>query len=259
MSEIPIKSVKRVFEILELFDRERSPLGAKKVADALGYPLMSTHELLKSMQHLGYAEYDVIQRAYAPSFSIAELVDWTRNFVERETDILDFMGVANRETRETVNLSRRINANVKIIHGLETLQPVGVSVKIGTEMPVANSLTGLCSLACMDEARFEEFIKRYRKIGERQFKSFNKDVFSHIRGELLEYGAVCKCDLFVEGIGAVCMPVLAKSTGEALVIGIVGPSERIRQNQAQHRKTLKRLSKQFSLDTPWPIRLQENR
>lgn len=253
MSEIPIKSVRRVFEILELFDRERLPLGAKKIADTLGYPLMSTHELLKSMHNLGYAEYDVVQRAYAPSFSIAELVDWTRNFVERETDILDFMGVTNRESRETVNLSRRINANVKIIHGLETLQAVGVSVKVGTEMPVANSLTGLCSLACMEERQFDEFIKRYKKIGDKQFKSFNTKIFESVRGELQEYGTVCKCDLFVEGIGAVCMPVLAKSTGEALIIGVVGPSERIRQNQIQHRKALNRLSKQFQLETPWSL------
>lgn len=253
MSEIPIKSVRRVFEILELFDRERLPLGAKKIADTLGYPLMSTHELLKSMHYLGYAEYDIAQRAYAPSFNIAELVDWTRNFVERETDILDFMGVANRESKETVNLSRRISATVKIIHGLETLLPVGVSVKIGTEMPVANSLTGMCSLACMEERQLDEFIKRYTKIEGKQFKSFDAKVFASIQSELQEYGTVCKRDLFVDGIGAVCMPVLAKSTGEALVIGVVGPSERIYQNHIGHRKTLKRLSKQFQLDTPWPL------
>lgn len=254
MSDIPIKSVRRVFEILELFDQERVALSAKAVADKLGYPLMSAHELLKSMQHLGYADYDTNRRAYIPSYNIAKLVDWTLDFLERENDILDFMALVNRETRETINISRLIDDHVKIIHGIETLEPVGVSVKVGTEMPAVNSLTGICALACLPEDEFEKFLNKLNSRNPKDAKSINRSRLIKIREELESFGTASRSDLFVEGIGAVCVPVIAKTNGEPLIIGVVGPSERIKQRHRAHRATLKRLIQQFGIETFWKLR-----
>lgn len=254
MADIPIKSVRRVFEILELFDKKRMPLTAKEIAETLEYPLMSAHELLKSMLHLGYAEYDTVQRAYVPSFAIAGVVDWTRDFLDREKDILDFMTVLNRETRETTNLSRRIYTHVKIIHGLETTQPVGVSVTVGTEMPVFQSLTGFCAMACLELSDFDEFVERFKKVSTEKGKPFDRSLYNGVCEELHEFGSVFRKDIFVEGIGAVCVPVRTKTTGETLVVGVVGPSERIQQHEHKHRKTLKRLAGNFDIDTHWKLK-----
>lgn len=253
MSEIPIKSVRRIFEILQLFDLERKGLSAKSVADKLEYPLMSTHELLKSMHHLGYADYDAARRLYAPSHNIAKLVDWTRDFLDRETAVLDFIMAVNRETRETINLSRLTNDHVKIIHGLETPQPVGVSVKVGTEMAAVGSLTGMCALACLDQDEFDDFLSRFNKkhLGA---GVLNRVRFKKIRDELAEFGTAFRADLFIEGIGAVCLPVRAKTTHEPLVIGVVGPSERIKRAHRAHRATLKRIISSFDVTPVWKLR-----
>lgn len=254
MADIPIKSVRRVFEILELFDKKRMPLTAKEIAEILEYPLMSAHELLKSMLHLGYVEYDSAHRAYVPSFAIAEVVDWTRDLLDRERDILDFMTVLNRETMETTNLSRRIYTHVKIIHGLETRQPVGVSVAVGTEMPAFQSLTGFCAMACLEPDDFKEFVERFKKVSAEQGKPFDQGVYDGVYEELCEFGSVFRKDIFVEGIGAVCVPIRTKTTGETLIVGVVGPGERIQQHERKHRKVLKRLIANFGIDTHWRLK-----
>lgn len=254
MSEIPIKSVRRIFEILELFDQERRPLAAKEVADRLEYPLMSAHALLKSMHHLGYADFDAPKWTYTPSRDFLDVLDWTRDFLDRETDILDFVAALNRETLETINLSRRVSGQIKILHGLETLQPVGVSVKVGTEMPVAQSLTGLSALACLGAGEFDQFLARLKKNDSKQAKAFDHRLMDEVAEELNEYGTVSQCDVIVEGIGAVCLPIRAKTTGEILVIGVVGPSDRIKQNNRQHRRVLKRLASDFNIETCWKLK-----
>lgn len=254
MSEIPIKSVRRIFEILELFNEERRPLGAKEIADRLGYPLMSAHALLKSMHHLGYADFDAPKWTYTPSRAFMDVLDWARDFLDREVDIIDFMAAINRETKETINLSRRSNAQVKILHGLETLQPIGVSVTVGTEMPVTQCLTGLTSLACLRSDELGAFLNRLKKTDPKQARGFRADLFDDVAAELETYGTVARGDLFVEGIGAVCMPISAKTTGETLIVGIVGPSDRIRQNELQHRRALKRLVSSFDVEPYWKLK-----
>lgn len=248
MSSIPIKSVQRIFEILEYFDQQRRPLTAKEVADHFGYPLMSAHALLKSMNHMGYADFDAPKWAYMPSRKFMDVMDWARDFLDRETNILDFADALNRETRETVNVSRRNGQTVRILHGLETRQPIGVSVQVGTEMSATRSLTGLTALACLEPNELETIIKRLKKTAPKEAKAFDRSFFGSIREELLETGSVLRCDVFIEGIGAICTPVLAETTGETLIVGIVGPSDRVTAAAAAHRKTLKRMISHFKIE-----------
>ncbi|HXC55894.1 MAG TPA: helix-turn-helix domain-containing protein [Rhizomicrobium sp.] len=52
-----IKSAVRVFEVLELFERERRPLTLKDICGAFGYAPSSGAALLKSLVALGYLDY----------------------------------------------------------------------------------------------------------------------------------------------------------------------------------------------------------
>ncbi len=247
MSEIPIKSVKRVFEILEYFDQQRRPLAAKEVAAKLGYPLMSAHALMKSMHYLGYLDFDQPDWTYTPSRNFLDVLDWAYDFLERETEILDLIKAVNHETKETVNLSRRTQAHVKILHGHETLEVVGVSVKAGTEMPITQSLTGLTALACLSKREFTTTWSRLERSNPEYIQLFDRELLDQISTELAACGTVAGYDFFVDGISAVCMPVKAKMTKETLIIGVVGPTNRIRSNETAHRNTLVKLANEYGV------------
>ncbi|MEO1244176.1 MAG: hypothetical protein AAFX56_00715 [Pseudomonadota bacterium] len=68
-----------------------------------------------------------------------------------------------------------------------------------------------------------------------------------VKQELVSRGSVARGDLFIQGIGAVCVPVEAQYSGEALVIGVVGPSDRISQHESEHRDALDRVLTEFRI------------
>lgn len=254
MSDSIIKSVRRVFEILEYFDNERRPLAAKEVSKELGYPLMSAHQLLKSMSQLGYLDFDAPKWTYMPSRSFTTILKWVPDIIERETAILDFANALNRETRETVNISRLIGTNVRIIHGLESVHMVGVSVRVGTVMPAGNSLTGLVALASLDDKAFSEYLDYISSAAPTQRAEFDKARLDQVRKDLAEVGTAAKNDLLIEGVGAVCLPVRTLASQETLVIGVVGPSNRISAKAAHHHKIIAKLAKQFGIKSAFKLR-----
>ncbi|WP_432201779.1 IclR family transcriptional regulator [Erythrobacter sp. W53] len=249
MAENTIKSVRRVFEILELFDKERQPLAAKDIAKKLGYPLVSAHALLKSMHELGYADFDAPSWTYIPSRNFIAVLDWVPDLLERERNLLDFVEALNRQTMETVNVSRRVNTQIRIMHGLESIHTVGVNVRVGAMMPVTGSLTGLTALAGMPDDERGEFLDRLVRDDPAQAEGIDRAVLQSIVDELKSVGTATKSDVFIPGVGAVCFPVYTKDEREQLVIGVVGPTDRISQSGSDYRKAVKQLVKEYHIKT----------
>src|SRR5262245_11133681 len=71
-----VKSAIRTLEILEYFDEVRQPLNVVSVAVALGYPQSSTAALLRSLTAMGYLQYNLRQRTYAPTDRVPFLGSW---------------------------------------------------------------------------------------------------------------------------------------------------------------------------------------
>lgn len=255
MSTEPIKSVRRVFEILELFNQERCPLSANAISKRLNYPLTSAHALLKSMHDLGYAAFDPSTWAYTPSPDAAALLDWVRDSLSTETAIMECVSALSYETRETINVSRPIDTNVRIIFGLESAHNVGVSVKVGTLMPATRSLTGLASLSCLSRSELDAFLDRLPDTDPEQARQLQRKSVVAAVEEFRRNGMLMKCDLFVQGIGAVCTPVLTASGHNTLIIGIVGPSDRVIENSHAYSTSLRRLLKKHGVKTAHRIRV----
>ncbi len=200
------------------------------------------------MQQLGYADFDPPTWTYVPSPVFATLLDWVRDFLTREVRLLEFVAALNSDTRETINISRRASSKVRIMHGLESIHSVGVSVKPGTVMPVTQSLTGLTALATMGLRECNEFLEDLKVNDPRQAESVKPELIKSIREEFLQNGMVKRCDVFITGIGALCLPVNMASSNEILVVGVVGPSDRIEANQTAYRDSVKRLVKEHGID-----------
>ncbi len=252
MAENTIKSVRRVFEILELFDKERKPLAAKDIAKRLGYPLVSAHALLKSMHELGYADFDQPTWTYIPSRNFISVLDWVPDLLERERNLLDFVEALNRQTLETVNISRQVNTQIRIMHGVESVHTVGVNVRVGAMMPITGSLTGLTALGGMPSDERIEFLERLESDDPKQYSGFDNRLLDHVVDQLELRGHATQADIFITGVGAVCFPVYTMDKRERLVIGVVGPSDRVIANEVEYRKAIKQLAKEYNIKTVYP-------
>ncbi len=253
MSTIPIKSVRRVFEILEMFAREKRPLSAKEISDRLEYPLMSAHALMKSMHSMGYLDFGNPKWAYSPSRKFLGVLDWCREQLDRDNDLIDFAENLNEITGETINLSRQFGFAVKIIFGLETRLPVGVSVSVGTEMPLTKSLTGLTALSCMTNEQLGLFLPKLRRHDPEQAKQYSAQLIDETRRQLDKWGMVTMCDVYVDGIGAVCFPVRSGLGEQLIVLGVVGPSARIAEKESEHRQTIRKLARKHGIKSVFPL------
>lgn len=249
MSDKIVKSVRRVFEVLELFGREQRPLPAVDVARKLEFPLTSTHAILKSMRALGYLSYEESTWSYFPAHTLPNLVEWVRDSIAGEIDLLDFLTALSRQTGETINLSRRINDEVKIIYGLESSHPVGVFVSMGTLMPIGGSLTGLTALACLDSPTRKELLETLRSSTDAARGAFDADQYASVSRSLRRDGMVMRCDVYIRGVGAICIPVMGMGIAEPLVVGIVGPSDRIKENETAYKRDAKTLIRKLRIRT----------
>lgn len=249
-----VKSVGRVFEVLELFNQERRPLAAVDVSRKLRIPLTSTHALLKSIKSLGYLTYDPNTWSYFPSQLLPDLVEWVRSSITGEAEIIDFLSALSRATRETINLSRRVNESVEIVFGLESSYPVGVSVSMGTVMPVTGSLTGIATLATLNKPGRETFFESLKTQDPDQHAALDVPLIEGIVRDIRRTGTVTRCDVLLRGIGATCLPVVPTDTPGPLIVGIVGPSDRIEAQKKDHRRLLRELVKKYGVQTQFPLR-----
>lgn len=254
MSFEPVKSVRRIFEILELFDDERRPLSANEIARRLDYPLTSAHALMKSMHALGYAEYDEETWSYLPARLLPNILEWVSDLLAQEPTLLRFLAALSHATQETINVSRLAGQHARIIYGLESTHPIGVSVKVGISMPATQSLTGIALLSALDNEARDSYFERLRSRAPGEYESINQPLLNSVFSEIKDRGAAIGCDFFVPGIGAICMPVQLSHTPQTIVVGIVGPSDRIKTHEQSHRNKLRALVADFEIQPVYRLR-----
>lgn len=250
-----VKSASRIFEILELFDQTKKAMPPVEIATKLGYPLASTHELLKTMAELGYFTYGDPKWAYKPSPKLPMVVDWVRDLAIENRRLNQFMSDLNEVTKETINLSRQLPHAIEIVKGLECIHEIGVSSRPGTEMVVTKSLTGLVSLAALSDEELENYLLELKMIEPVQFTELDIRLLQNIRNEVQQTGVAMRSDLAVRGIGAICFPVKIPGSNQVYVLGVVGPSERISQNSTSHHKAVKALVKEHKILVHYKINL----
>lgn len=254
MSFEPVKSVRRIFEILELFDEERRPLSANEIARRLNYPLTSAHALMKSMHALGYAEYDEETWSYLPARLLPNILEWVSDLLAQEPTLLRFLAALSHATQETINVSRLAGHQARIIYGLESTHPIGVSVKVGISMPATQSLTGITLLAALDDQQRDSYFERLKTRSPGEYLAIKRPVLNSVFAEIKERGAAIGCDFFVPGIGAICMPVRLTHSDQTIVVGIVGPSDRIKSHETSHRNNLRALVSDFEIQPLYRLR-----
>ncbi|MGJ8563082.1 MAG: IclR family transcriptional regulator [Alphaproteobacteria bacterium] len=242
-----VKSVSRVFEILELFETEKRPLTAAEIVKELNHPAASTHEILKTLVAKGYFSFGSPKWAYMPSMRFPGMLGWVEAYYNNELHLHNFMTALNHATKETINLSRVSDENAIIIKGLECLHEFGISSKPGSTMSVVGSITGLTYLASLPEVQRQGYLERLSIDDPGQYSQLDHGVLAGIVSDIKKDGTAMRADLSIEGIGALCFPVQSASTDEVFIIGVAGPSARIVKNSISHKEDVHRLAKKFGI------------
>lgn len=236
--ESVVKSVGRVFAILEAFARVQAPMTAIEIGRRLDYPASSTAALLKSMVALGYLSFDRVTRAYQPTILLGMLTRWVDAPLLGSAGLERLIDTLHRETGEMVIVATQTDLSMKYLLTRPGRFPVTFMAPAGMLRPLCGSGTGWAWLASRPDAEIAAIVARIDRaapagqgIDARQLH----DLLAQVRhqGYAASYGNV------IAGSGVIAM-ALPDSMGATLVVGIGGPVERLQRNETTIAATLRR-------------------
>lgn len=231
MSTVISKSVRRAFALLELFNRERRPLTATEIEQALKLPQASALVLAKELAELGYLTVDTDTRTYFPSERLLELTAWLAEAdlpVRRLRDLADEIA---RATSETTSLCARNGRFLQIEHYVPGTISGSILMPKGRAAPLPCSGAGRAVLATLGDEDVAGVIQEVAR-RDTQFPFKADDVWRDVRLARRK-GYLTSYDLMIPGIGAVAFPLPREAAGGHFALVIAATTPRIRETEAK--------------------------
>jgi DNA-binding IclR family transcriptional regulator len=232
-----VKSVGRVFEVLELFDRRREPLSATDVERSLGYPQSSTLALLKSMVKLGYLSFDQLDRRYLPTMRVASLGHWVEASFHGEGRLAALVDEIGTLTGETVCLSCRNDLVMQFTHVRLSTQGLILNVAPGAMAPLFRSAIGLCALGAHPDAAIRKLVQRFNRRTRNPADKVDTDKVLQSVHRAQATGYALRYETYIPGISAIAWLLRPETGGQPIVLSIGGPTDRVRHREASIIRT----------------------
>jgi DNA-binding IclR family transcriptional regulator len=112
----PVKSARRVVQLLEFFDDIRRGARVSEISASLSYPQSSTSILLKCLTELGYLEYNARNHTYLPTPRVTLLGSWLGHGPIRNGKIMRLLEELSEITGKTVILAAKNGIFSQYIH-----------------------------------------------------------------------------------------------------------------------------------------------
>jgi IclR family transcriptional regulator, KDG regulon repressor len=243
VSRAVVKSARRVFDVLELFDRERRPLALKDVCDAFSFAPSSGAAILKSLVALGYLDYDRGTRSYFPTMRIALLGRWVEGALFGEGAILRLMEHLHAATGETAMLATQSDLSAQYVHAVHADEPLQAAVPPGTLRPLATSGMGWLLLSRRSGAEIEALCRRIDiESGKRVDRAALRRNIAAARRD----GYVFSKHSVVRGTGIIAMLLPGAQFGRTFAIGVAGTVRALEAKQTAILAALRKGVAEFS-------------
>jgi DNA-binding IclR family transcriptional regulator len=239
-----VKSVGRVFEVLELFERERSPLTAVSIARQLGYPPSSAITVLKSMMRLGYLHFDDHSKTYSPTVRLGFLTKWIDERVIGEAQLLSVLDEVVAETGETAAICCENDLQMQYLRIRVSPQTISFNISEGRVVPIFGSVIGLTSLSTRTDAEVVRIAERVHRGREGRF-DIQRELVRIRRFRSLGYGV--GYDVFTRGLGILAWALRPREAAQRLVISVGGPTPRVRAAEVKLVKAVRAALKRHHL------------
>ncbi len=228
MSGTVVKSVGRVFAVLEAFARVQQPMTAIEIGRRLDYPASSTAAILKSMVMLGYLSFDRTTRAYLPTIRLGMLTLWLEDARLGSAALDRLIDELHRVTGETIIIATQSNLEMKYVLNRPGRFPVRFLAPAGMRRPLCGSGTGWALLASKNDAEVAVLVQHLNRSalpGQEIDTVRLADLLTQVRrqGYAASYGNV------IAGSGVIAMMLPGEDRN--LVLGVGGPVERLERNE----------------------------
>ncbi len=232
------KSVGRTFRLLELFQQGRKPMTAAQIQHALKIPQPSARVLLKELVEIGYLAYTMPAKTYFPTPRLCTLGAWLGGSHIVHEPLILAVDVIARELGETTCLSTATYGHVEVLYARRADQPLSVQVSAGMGSALWRSSVGRTLLSMRSDREVQEFMDglepRDAPRGGRQ----REQIAAQIR-MIRSQGYLAGYDIFLKGVGAICVPLPQTQSAIPLALSVVGAKDRIQPREKAILRTVR--------------------
>ncbi|MGE0623438.1 MAG: IclR family transcriptional regulator [Pseudomonadales bacterium] len=240
-----VKSAARVLEIFELFDELRRPVSINEVADCLGYPHSSAAALLRSLENLGYLEYDSIEKEFFPSIRISMLGHWIEHESLPVKAVQRLMQELLDATQCTVIAAIRSGVHVQYIKVLQGTTAIRYHVKPGTRRLLHATTLGRVLLSQYDSPEAGRLLQQSMR-RDPDCKASYDDLWRAITRARERGFAICT-GLVVPGATMVGMPMNLDRSGRPAAVGLAAPEDWIATRRQEYLALLRKTLDQYGM------------
>lgn len=222
-----VKSAARVLEIFEMFDEVRHPVTINEVAEHLGYPHSSSAALLKSLNSLGYLEYEPDNRTFFPSVRISMLGHWVENESLPVRAVQRLMQDLLEATGCTVITAIRAGLYCEYIKVMQGTEAIRYHIKAGTRRLLHESTVGRVLIAQMEQEQGRELIRQSVERSDPDAGAAVVDELAREISKIRQQGYACSTGLVVPNATLLGVPLTFDHRGRPVAVGIAAPSDQI--------------------------------
>lgn len=229
------KSIRRCFQVLDLFRTRQVALSASEIAQELDAPLSSTVELLKGMSEVGYITHNVIARTFYPSFTFAELGSDIMRMIQGDTQIVPIAEEVYERIGETTTISTSNDLEMEFLHVIQGSFGLTLSIAAGSRLPIFTTAVGRALLSTLDDRAIDSLASRYKR--QKGRAPLAKPAIKEQSEADRARGYIEVYDGAIANVGAIAMP-LRIGTGVTMVLSVGGLSETIRSKREKIINTM---------------------
>ncbi|WP_439533927.1 IclR family transcriptional regulator [Polymorphobacter sp.] len=223
-----VKSADRAMAILEIFRAARTPLAARDIADRLAMPRSSTNVLLRSLIQGGYLRYHEPRTDYYPTLKVFQLGSWLAEGCLDDPAIDTLLTGLRDRTGETVCLWARIGLGLTAMQIVDSPQPIRLQISTGVSAPLFGSTVGAAMLAALPDTLVDSLAAQH---ASRSGQALDVEALHQDIAITRQHGHSLGYDRWLPDAGAVAVAIHPQDDAEPLVVGVGGPSYRVRRNE----------------------------
>lgn len=239
MTSPNVRSVRRAFEILEVFAEHRRPLSLRELTRELDCPSSSLADLLKTMSNIGCLSFDTESKSYFPTTRLAALGDWVGQELLPLGDQQAALRDLCTETGGTILLGTPNDLEIQYLYVLEGAYSARYGKKPNGRRPLVRSGAGWMLLSQADDDAVDRIWRRSIAGGLIARRDMPFETLKERIAFCRTNGYVAARDSVNPDAAVVAIPLPARPHGRQLVLGIAGMADRIESDVAHIAEILK--------------------
>jgi IclR family transcriptional regulator, KDG regulon repressor len=232
MPKSMVRSVRRAFDIFEVFARLRRPLSLKELTGELDCPSSSLADLLKTLSQIGCLSFDNETKSYFPTTRLSALGGWVNQTILPVADPYEALKRLGTETGGTILLGTPNDLEIQYLVILEGPNGAHYRDKPNGRRPLVKSGVGWVVLSNLNDDKIERIWRRSIVSGLVTRKELPLATLQERIKFCRSNGYVAARDSVNPDAAVVATSLPPFDDGRQLAIGIGGPADRIENNAA---------------------------